>query len=376
MIYEIDESCLAILNTKENMDAIAFFEQLALDRKKCKNIVVANREVFSELSQNTKLSEVSRNIYRVLGGRMCEKKMLLKITKKYCRLVARNIDEKVYREGEHEIILLDIRKAANKDFTSYTLMLAENEEDIEFYKLIGIYFLKKNKLANLNINFENRHGGGGTMSNILDRIVNEKSKMCLCIVDSDRKYKDDTPGETMQRVKKVEERYPREYYDVILLEIHEIENMIPISVLEKVIKNMKLPEEGLSFAKYLLQYDNTLSTPYFYFDLKMGIHRNAFILKENANQEIEKKFRKKELYRRYWKLYIEDYGIVIDENANEFLIDGICQRILRYSLKYMQEMNKEDKLASIQVCDPIETVWNQIGEQVYCWGCVGGRIAV
>lgn len=56
----------------------------------------------------------------------------------------------------------------------------------------------------------------------------------------------------MQRVKKVEERYPREYYDVILLEIHEIENMIPISVLEKVIKNMKLPEEGLSFAKYLL----------------------------------------------------------------------------------------------------------------------------
>ena len=125
-----------------------------------------------------------------------------------------------------------------------------------------------------------------------------------------------------------------------------------------------------------LGYDNTLSTPYFYFDLKMGIHRNAFILKENANQEIEKKFRKKELYRRYWKLYIEDYGIVIDENANEFLIDGICQRILRYSLKYMQEMNKEDKLASIQVCDPIETVWNQIGEQVYCWGCVGGRIAV
>ena len=180
----------------------------------------------------------------------------------------------------------------------------------------------------------------------------------------------------MQRVKKVEERYPREYYDVILLEIHEIENMIPISVLEKVIKNMKLPEEGLSFAKYLLQYDNTLSTPYFYFDLKMVIHRNAFILKENANQEIEKKFRKKELYRRYWKLYIEDYGIVIDENANEFLIDGICQRILRYSLKYMQEMNKEDKLASIQVCDPIETIWNQIGEQVYCWGCVGGRIAV
>ena len=81
------------------------------------------------------------------------------------------------------------------------------------------------------------------------------------------------------------------------------------------------------------------------------------------------------MYKRQ-KLYIEDYGIVIDENANEFLIDGICQRILRYSLKYMQEMNKEDKLASIQVCDPIETIWNQIGEQVYCWGCVGGRIAV
>lgn len=45
MLYEIDKSCLELLNDKNDISLIAFFEQLALDRRKCKNLLVAEREV-------------------------------------------------------------------------------------------------------------------------------------------------------------------------------------------------------------------------------------------------------------------------------------------------------------------------------------------
>lgn len=375
MLYEIDESCMAALRTK-NLNVIAFLEQLALDRRKCRNIVVAKREFFYELANTEKLSDISRSVYKVLGNRMSERKLLLKNTKKYCRIVAMKTEKNLIVEENHEIILLNIEEGSLKDFTSYPLMLAENEEDIEFYKFVGQYFVKKTGLGNLNINFEGKNGGGSTISNVLERIISERNRMCLCIVDSDRKYRDASPGDTMQRIIKVTQDIFQDYFEVLLLEIHEIENIIPISVLQKTVDENNLEKQGLLFFKYLIKCDNTLNSPIFYFDLKKGILKSSFILEEGADDEKQKKYRKKELYRQYWRKYIEEYGIKIDEDSNKILVNGICERVLRYSLKYLRDMNCHDKLNLIEVEEPVQQVWEKIGEKVYCWGCIGGRIAV
>lgn len=375
MLYEIDESCMLALRTK-NLNIIAFLEQLALDRRKCRNIVVAKREIFNELANTEQLSEISRSVYKILGNRMSERKLLLKNTKRYCRIVAMNIEKSLIVEEDHEIILLNIEEESFKDFTSYPLLLAENEEDIDFYKLVGQYFVKKTGLGNLNINFEGKNGGGSTISNVLERIINEKNRMCLCIVDSDRKYRGATPGDTMKRIMKVTQDVFQDYFEVMLLEMNEIENIIPFSVLEKVVDEYKLEKQGILFFKYLIECDNTLNSPIFYFDLKKGILKKSFILEKGADNEKQKKYRKKELYRQYWRKYIEEYGIKINEDSNKILVNGICERILRYSLKYLYDMNFHSKLNLIEVEKPVQQIWEEIGEKVYCWGCIGGRIAV
>lgn len=375
MLYEIDESCMVALRTKD-LNIIAFFEQLALDRRKCKNIVVAKREIFYELAKIEKLSDLSRSVYKVLGNRMSERKLLLKNTKKYCRIVAMKSEKSLITEENHEIIILNIGEGSRKDFTSYSLMVAENEEDIEFYKFVGQYFVKKTGLGNLNINFEGKNGGGSTISNVLERIISEKNRMCLCIVDSDRKYKDASPGDTMQRIINVTQGIVQDYFEVLLLEMHEIENIIPLSVLENVVNENNLETKGLLFLKYLIDCDNTLNSPVFYFDLKKGILKNSFILDEGADKEKKKKYEKRGLYRQYWKKYIKEYGIKIDDDSDRILVNGFCERILRYSLEYLHRMSCNDKLNLIEVEEPIQQVWEKIGEKVYCWGCIGGRIAV
>ena len=370
MIYEIDESCLVAVRT-ESLNIIALLEQLALDRRKCRNIVVAKREVLYELASIEKLSDVSRSVYKVLSNRMSERKLLLKNAKKYCRIVATETEKRIIVEGEQEIILLNIEMASLKDFTTYTLLLAENKADIEFYKFVGQYFVKKNKLGTLNIGFEGTNGGGSTISDVLAHIISEKNRMCLCIVDSDRKYANAAPGDTMQRIMSVVQGISQDYFEVLLLEMHEIENIIPLSVLQKVVDENKLGKQGLLFYQYLIGCDNTINSPMFYFDLKEGILKKSFILEEGADDEKQKKYRKKELYRQYWREYIEKYGIKIDESSNTVLVSGICEKVLKWSMKYLD--NKENL---IEVEDPIRQVWEKIGEKVYCWGCIGGRIAV
>ena len=81
MVYEIDESCLTALKTNDS-NSIAFLEQLALDRRKCKNIIVAKRQVFEELSKMTCFSNVTRKLYSIMENRASEQKMILKSTKR------------------------------------------------------------------------------------------------------------------------------------------------------------------------------------------------------------------------------------------------------------------------------------------------------
>lgn len=376
MLYEIDESCVEALKIK-NENVIAFLDELALNRRKCKNIVVAMRNVFLEMAKMEVLSLTARSVYNKLVGKMSERKILLEKTKKFCRIVAsENKKEKmsIINEDEHEIIILNINECSKDDFTMNTLMLAENEEDIIFYKLVGKYFLKKADIGYLNINFEEQNGGGSTISKSLSRIISDEKRMCLCIVDSDKKYKEASPGNTMKNIIDIIDEKVQVYFvEIFPLEIHEIENLIPISIMEKVIDKNNWEKQGLEFIKYLTKIDATEKSPRFYFDLKEGILKSSFILENEKDDEIVKKYRKKKQYREYWKKYIEDFGVEINNDSENVLIKGICKKILEHTLKYFNALEEIDM---IDVEIPVEQKWMEIGEKIYCWGCVGERIAV
>ena len=197
----------------------------------------------------------------------------------------------------------------------------------------------------------------------------------LCIVDSDKKYGNAEPRETMQKVKEIANRNMQDYFEVILLDVHEIENLIPINVLEQIIKKLNISKQGIDFMRFLVREDCSLESPVFYFDLKKGIPLKAYFLEEDADKERERKYRKLSAYRKYWRPYIEKFGVKI-EDKNDYIIEGICDKTLRHALDYFNDIKKQEKLESFEIEPYLKNSWMEIGEKVYCWGCVGGRIAI
>lgn len=374
MIYEIDESCLETIST-EDTNCIAFLEQLALDRRKCKNVIVAQREVFAQLANTKSLSEVSRKIYKVIGNRVSEHKLLLKYAKKYCRIVAENNGNSIIYDGDKEIFLLKIDEAVSKDFTSKSLMLAENEDDISFYKLLGQYYVLQSDIGNIKIDFEPRNGGGSTTYMVLQGILSNRDRMCLCIVDSDKKYANAMPRETMQKVEETIDGIPRDHFEVVFLDVHEIENLVPLNVLDAIAEKLNISNKGIEFMRFLLANDSSKTSPVFYYDVKKGIPRNAYILEEDADDERKKKYRKLEEYRKYWRPYIENFGAEIETEADAIIV-GVCDKTLKHALIYLDLLKKEKRMETLVVDSHLKETWLELGEKVYCWGCVGGRLAV
>ncbi|MCH5281846.1 MAG: hypothetical protein J1E61_10295 [Lachnospiraceae bacterium] len=376
MLYEIDESCLSVLETGDN-NCIHFFEQLALDRKKCKNIVIAKRIVFEKLSKMNCFSDYVRTIYRILGNRGSEYKLILSSTKKYCKIVAESTGKSLIHDGGHDIIILPIREASDKDYGEKTIMITENQDEISFYKIIGHYYMNQKKIGNISIDFDERNGGGSTIAPTLEKVISEGERTCLCIVDSDKKYSSASNGSTMENVKKVIKNLDQTYFEVLLLEIHEIENLIPISILENIVKSNNLSEQGLSFMKYLISINSQGESPVFYFDVKKGIPSNLFFLPEDAQKEQVKKYNKGDKYRRYWEKYINTFGVDIEsKRSQETIIDGICVKVLKHAIEYLDKTKKEGKAGIVEIEPYIQNMWMEIGEKIYCWGCVGHRIAI
>lgn len=376
MLYEIDKSCLALLETGQS-EYILFFEELAIDRRKCKNLIVASKEVLESLSKMEAFSNVVREVYKILGNRRTEFKLLRNSVKRYCRIVAEGDKEVIKNEQGQEIIKLPLTKVAGADFTEKVIFLAENRDDILFYKVLGRHYMKKKRIGVVNVDFECQGGGGSTIGVTLAEHIRDEKRFCLCIVDSDRKCEQDSPGSTMQGVSDVIEGIPQVLFEAILLEIHEIENLIPFGILDKIIEVKNLDEQGLKFLKYLIMKDSTKTSPALFFDLKKGIQKKSYFLNPEATEEQKRKYRKMENFRLYWKNYIEDFGVKLDENLEgETIVSGICEKVLKDTLKIFDEIQQEGGVGRIEPDPHLIELWDQIGEKIFCWGCVGNRIAV
>lgn len=76
MLYYIDESCVEALSSGDR-EAAEFLEQLVMHRRKCKNMLLATRKVFDELSKSENLASFAREYYRILRNRSSENKLIL-----------------------------------------------------------------------------------------------------------------------------------------------------------------------------------------------------------------------------------------------------------------------------------------------------------
>lgn len=371
MLYYIDKSCVESLNNGDS-DAAEFLEQLILHRKKCKNLIVAERNVLRELSNSWNLSPIARSLYKILANRCSEFKLILSHSKKYYKVVSSYQGNKMVHSNNQIIIHLSMKEGNCTDFTDRSILLAESTDDINFYKIVGNYYIKHQNIHRMGISFEEMIGGGDTTSTRLEQIIKEERRLCLCIIDSDKKYKDADYGDTLRKALNIVNKNNTENIELYPLPTHEIENLIPVEILCEVCKNIPESKTGIDFLKFLLKRDSSEYSPVFYFDYKKGLPKNKFILKTNSTKEDLKKFRRLDHFRQYWTEYINAFGATIESDTNEPIIPGVCEKILSHAIKYLKDQPQLEKVIANSY---IQNLWLNLGSAVVTWGCVGNRIA-
>lgn len=346
MFIEIDEKCIELLN--EDKYTI-FFNGLAHSINNGKNYIYLSKKTLELLYNSKKIDLTSRKIYKRIFDNSSED---LAIKKSVSRrvMVANNGEDKIKIIDNQILIPIDIAIEKNL-FDTRTNLICENLSDCNFFGNIAKLYKLENSINAINIELENNNGGGDTIV----EVYKEKDKLkeiSLLIVDSDQKYYEAPLGNTLKRLLKVEKSQVVEIYS---LHVHEIENLIPIQMIENYYRqsnNEENREDVINFLK-LFKISNFDNSPLAFFDMKKGIQ--------------VKKWQENENYREYWKLNLESVKYVYDEN--QYIINGFGDNLLRKINSFLDKKIYEEDFMEKNMNSYIINVWKEIGKLVYSYGC-------
>lgn len=370
MLFVIDEECLTALDAKTE-DAVAALEMLALNRRKCRNLIYAPKSVLEDLMKRTCFSDIVKKTFQALFNRSVEIKLYFNAVNRYVKIVSEITGERVSIIDGKEECKITLKELAECDVSNYTALITENLDDGRLYKLMGRYYEFENGLYRIPVEFEDKMGGGDTTAKLLELEVEKHERMCLCIVDSDKRFRDDTHGVTMQKIEQFCEGKKQDIWKVILLDVHEIENLLPIYWMKNASQDIEHASKTISFFNYLVSKHTDNNQPLFFFDIKEGIKRERFICIDTQNPDRVKQYRKSENYRKYWRKYIEEYGIIIEDVSDIHIVNGVSKNILSKVLNIYEGEASFDDIEEYLV-----PKWRDIGKEIFDWGCVGNRIAI
>lgn len=357
MLIEIDDSVVESA-LHDDIDSIRALQLIASAQSLGYHIVWAERLVLKKIVSLSSLSVHDINIYGSILNKYTT------ITSDYNKIGFRLIvTTAMATNAESSRILLNPKEFPNFNYVNRTNLLAENLSDTTLFKYIGHYYVCDNNLENaIKIEFEEELGGGDTTNTTYMKYVMDAEKLCICILDGDRKYDDiNAPyGETYKKVIKCHDKNkPFNCMCYGTEKLLEIENLIPCSLYltDTNYKNKQIVKEHLQF-------------DFSFFDLKEGLKYKSIIDKNilnywkkilDSNKNIIKEIETAEYFMN------EDIDLYKKTFESGVFIEGFGNNLFGRVL-----MSKENELKSISTNDLTNSQiheWNVIGKYIMQWCC-------
>lgn len=262
----------------------------------------------------------------------------------------------------------------NDEFLNKLHLIGEDRNDTLLYELIAKSWFQhikgsnpawgKVKIPNLSIF---HHGGGGKNTyNTLEECRDNKYS-CLAVIDTDQKFPIAVPipsqhySDTCNSCLKVEGRQDF-LQELVLLNMHEIENLIPAHILVEVLdKN----NDGLKHYRQLFDNIKYCDTDMLrYYDMKEGI---AFV-----GDIDQTRFQKQCVSIMNPDMTNQEINVEFDnaskktEKKDKVIIPGMGSNILSSTIRYM---NKNWKRIDFSLFKPYQRdEWKKISELIISYG--------
>jgi hypothetical protein len=382
MLLYLDRSLEDCLDSSgvDREDAVEGLEKIAMGRAEGKHLVLGEASTLSALATWEDLSERYRKVYSRILGKLPTTGSIRRKLPYRVDVVGHQPTELTLKESESQtIIQVPIRYFRDSGLVQETILLAENRRDAEVYKRMARVNIKLRRWATIPIRLETRPGGGADTAEEYRSLQEERKRLCLCIVDSDRTSPEGQLGLTALGLRRVED--PQQPMCVYLTtRTHELENCIPTGMYREVAEGDQR-RKAVEFLEDL--EESELAEARKYLDFKKGLVLAEIF--ENLS-----KYSRSPANLSYWQSLLSHLAENSYPTHQECLEIGECRSEGRCSCSVMcgfganviddvrnkvMERNSDHKIKAF-----LDTLtlpeWETLGSMVLAWCCGAEEIRV
>ncbi|MGM9322553.1 hypothetical protein [Deinococcus aquaticus] len=261
---------------------IDVLEKLAMSFKNGKCIVVSDRKILNKIYDHRDLSINTRKTFKYIFDNIA--------------------NYKSYESQFGSVIISDIsgegvtyKRFAQSEFDQSPILLSENVKDANLYRNI-ISYIANRKEYDCKIHVDTRGGGGDTTAEEFKNL-STNDRFILCIVDNDKKYPNCGIGQTAKKIIDYTKLRILDNAFVYIIDAREIENVIPLSLIERNIS-------ANDARKSVIQYVNRLQ-------IQSGDFRRYLDIKSGIKITSYREYILNPDYRRFWGSNLEDVARVM-----------------------------------------------------------------
>ncbi|MFS1441768.1 hypothetical protein BCU50_007840 [Vibrio sp. 10N.286.46.E10] len=349
MKTNVDDSIvLALLSKNDSKDASAFLEDLLKLRRCGKTLISIKKKSVLKIIDSDKLSDLDNLILSKINSDMT-----------YSNQVISEIEDFIFcyhsdynKDIENPRLSIDIKNYinTNKPILESSVVLEDENDDL-VYSVISKWFMENfSDMKNYHIHYEPEHGGGDR-TNIRCNSLIIKKHNTFSICDSDKSTPHCPVGSTAIKAKKVFTDSNLEN-NFLLLNVHEVENLLPINLLIHKAREQQKP--ALEFIENV-----TKITPsaYLHYDFKEGFKfKDVYVTDGNI--------------KNYWMPIYDSHPpteaikskVRSGHLKNSSVIYNQLSSMLNHAIEDLHSFDTS------KITPPIlEEQWKLIGAQLYKW---------
>ena len=357
MLFYLTDSLLVDKKASEYLEIATAISNLSIAVYESKHSINGDFSIIEFMSKNVDIDIRARNILNNVAQQFAFYSIPQHITF-YIEVVRETTDQPLREEESKQIAQVCYKEFLDTKSTQESCLIGEYYYDCTFFHVILNWYKTKMGIT-LSTLFEDIDGSGDDTYKKVKQFVGRNKRPTLCIVDSDKKYpnqiiaEDSTCGKCMKL-------YPHNYiYRFIALNVHEVENLVPLSVIDGLswAGDAKFHKESFDYLRN--SHENLEILPFF--DIKMGIkyYKSLF---ENPD----------------YLVYVEkccmchpqipkgdQFGKFIDSLSEK---DVVYPSLLKGLLKNSLEFISKNKITSFDLMDFQEKEWCTIAQNMLNWG--------
>ena len=376
MLFAIDGSLADPLEagsrpTDAIIDAVS---NLALARREGKHLVFADRRTLRACAESAWLSDRVRRVFNHLLDNLPQMKTYLEnLPRRVEVLAADGIFESRSQSG-CKVIRISASYLSDSSILQAAVFLGENLTDTRFYRQLAEIYGSWSKLGNVTLRCEPHGGGGQTTCDEYLSIRSRRNRLCLCIVESDRKTPCDGLGGTARAAQGVHNSGVQPLCELIVLSARAVENIIPTRMYEQAVWGDNARMAGVLFLEDLESSEFTDAR--LYLDVKGGLRLGEILHAPEASA-----------FREYWGPVAAraqatardvDPGCWSEPKCNCprdcccVVAHGMGESILEHVTDFLESKSNHKKAEMVR--EPLKEKWESIGEVIVAWCCGSSRL--